>query len=83
MRGEINSEVMKVQDAQYLMNLWQVFHLDDEKYKLMETFNHSPSQFNFQTLLDELPVSLQSSFTDPSSSSPPPDSSSSPPSSSS
>lgn len=52
MRGNIETLVMSTQEAQYLTNMWQLFLLDDDKYKLMEIFNYKPQQFDFQRVVD-------------------------------
>jgi hypothetical protein len=59
MRGDITSNVITTQEAQYLVNMWQLFHLDEEKYAQMEIFNHNPSQFDwdkFMQVVDTIPT---------------------------
>jgi hypothetical protein len=72
MRGEVDTNVLTTQAAQFLANLWQLYHLDDTKYKKMQTFNHEPSKFDYNDLLkdlDSLPEAKSPGSSDPSTSS--------------
>lgn len=55
---EVDTRFLSVQEAQYLVNAWQLFVLDDDRYKLMQDFNHNPGDFEFDKvvqLMDSVP----------------------------
>jgi hypothetical protein len=55
---DIDTRFLTLQEAQYLANAWQLFVLDDERYKLMHAFNHTPAEFDFNRvveLMDSVP----------------------------
>ncbi len=54
MRGDVDTTVFSTQKAQFIANMWQLYHLDDKKYSLVQKFNHQPDQFNYKDLLDDL-----------------------------
>jgi len=70
MRGTFDSTLLKSSEAQFLVNVWQWFLLEDRKFKLMEEFNRRPENFNFERVVQEIDTlpSSTSSIT-PSSSS--------------
>eukprot|EP01104_Vermistella_antarctica_P007362 TRINITY_DN1819_c0_g1_i2.p1 TRINITY_DN1819_c0_g1~~TRINITY_DN1819_c0_g1_i2.p1 ORF type:complete len:312 (-),score=82.36 TRINITY_DN1819_c0_g1_i2:413-1348(-) len=54
MRGTMNMEVLDGQEAQMLVNQWQVYLLNDAKFELVRDFNHNPGKFNFQEVVDDI-----------------------------
>lgn len=50
MRGEVLNGILTSQDAAILLNLTQVFYLDEKKHSLVVTFNERPSEFDFTEL---------------------------------
>jgi len=47
MRGEVDTRFLNTIDATHMINIWQLFLLDDAKYRLMQHFNNQPTTFNF------------------------------------
>jgi hypothetical protein len=41
-------------DAQYLVNQMQIYYLADVKYAAVQTFNHNPIKFDYETLINDL-----------------------------
>lgn len=54
MRGELDTEVMCTAEAATLVNLYQIFYLSDEHYKLVVCFNDNPDEFDVEALLNVL-----------------------------
>jgi hypothetical protein len=54
MKGDVDIEVISTQEAQYLANMWQLYLLDDSKYKYMEQFNYHPSSFNYAEVVNDM-----------------------------
>lgn len=54
MKGDVNTDVITTQEAQYLANMWQLYLLDEQKYKLMEQFNLSPETFNYGEVVNDM-----------------------------
>jgi len=54
MRAPMTSTRLTRLQAQYLVNLWQLFLIDDDKYELMEQFNHKPNEFDFQKVVEKV-----------------------------
>lgn len=54
MRGEIQEEVLTTPEAVMLVDLFQIFYLSEEHYKLVTCFNDTPSEFDVQALLAAL-----------------------------
>ncbi|KAL6054221.1 ATP synthase mitochondrial F1 complex assembly factor 1 [Balamuthia mandrillaris] len=79
-RGDVETAMLTTVEAQYLTNQLQLYYLaEEDKYRLVHTFNHKPQLFDYNLILDPL---LDRSAS-PSSSSAPSSSSSSEPDSSS
>jgi len=53
MRGEISSKLLNTIEAASLLNVLQIYYLDDSKFKYVETFNHNPSGFNFNDIIND------------------------------
>ena len=58
MRGDVDTSVITTQEAQLLANLWQIYLLDDDKYKLLETFNHEPTKFDYNLVLKDIEATV-------------------------
>jgi len=54
MRGDVDTQFLSTQKAQFLANLWQIFLLDENKYQLMQNFNQKSAQFDFNSVLKEV-----------------------------
>jgi len=54
MKGDYDSEFFKTTDVQYLVNVWQIFLLEDSKFELMRSFNSRPQDFNFVAVIKEM-----------------------------
>ncbi len=54
MKGEVDTNLMTTQEAQYLANMWQLYLLDDSKYRLMQHFNLSPQTFNYADVVSDM-----------------------------
>ncbi|XP_029474206.1 ATP synthase mitochondrial F1 complex assembly factor 1 isoform X2 [Rhinatrema bivittatum] len=56
MTAEMDSSFLNVLEAQCLANQVQLFYATrrPETYKLVETFNHSPNEFKYMTVISEL-----------------------------
>jgi hypothetical protein len=48
-KNEVSAE-----DAVALANLFQIYYGNPEKYRWVETFNHRPSEFQFEAFVDDL-----------------------------
>jgi len=59
LKGDVDTKVMTTQEAQVLINIMQVFLLDDAKYKLLDTFNRRPQLFNFDEVVRAVEEGLQ------------------------
>lgn len=59
MRGQILDQHMTIVEGQYLINFWQLYLLDDDRYKLVRLFNHQPGKFDFNRFLAEVKVDLE------------------------
>jgi ATP synthase mitochondrial F1 complex assembly factor 1 len=54
MRGFVDLQAMPLQDAQYLLNLYQICLLDESKHALVRCFNHTPDLFDLNALVEQL-----------------------------
>ncbi|KAN0028359.1 hypothetical protein ACTFIV_010201 [Dictyostelium citrinum] len=54
MRAEPNLEVLNNTQAQYLYNQLQTYLLDDNKYKIMQTFTNRPNEFDFNDVIKNM-----------------------------
>lgn len=54
LRGDVPPGSLTTTEAQYLVNQLQLYFLRDDKYSLVKEFNHNPSAFNYNTLVEEL-----------------------------
>ncbi|KAN0030497.1 hypothetical protein ACTA71_009136 [Dictyostelium dimigraforme] len=54
MRAEPNLEVLNNTQAQYLYNQLQTYLLDDNKYKIMQTFTNRPNEFDFNEVIKNM-----------------------------
>jgi hypothetical protein len=57
---------------QLLVNQLQMHYLDDKRYRNVETFNKNPQRFDFNTLLEHIPIPQKD--TNPSNTTTPPSS---------
>lgn len=51
MRGDVHRGSLSGDEAHILTSTLQIVHLDDAKYGLVKTFNHTPAKFSFDELL--------------------------------
>lgn len=54
MRAEIDPKMIKISEAQYLVNLWQLYMLDESRYQKVKQFNHDPKSFDFNQVIEDV-----------------------------
>ncbi len=64
MRGDLAPSLLTSKEAQFLAYAWQLFLLDDQKYRLMYQFNHEPRQFKYDDVLKNIDTLNPPKFTD-------------------
>jgi hypothetical protein len=53
-RGDVETSKLTTTEAQYLINQLQIYYSGDEKkYCIVQIFNHTPSQFDFNMVIGE------------------------------
>jgi ATP synthase F1 complex assembly factor 1 len=56
MRGEIFPQKVTLLEAQLLVNQLQMHYLDDKRYQNVERFNKYPQHFDYNSLLEHIPI---------------------------
>lgn len=69
---EVWQSLMRDIKLQLLVNQLQMHYLDDKRYRNVETFNKNPQRFDFNTLLEHIPIPQKD--TNPSNTTTPPSS---------